>query len=341
MNCKRMYIKLKKCAVPTLLALLMLLLTGCSASGAFLPESTLPAGQRVVLPEAELPEATQLRDRATLYFRFQNEPYLAPETRIITQLTGQSFEQALLEALFAGPGTRVSELNSLLPDSVQVLSTLRQGRVLLVSVSREFLNQLPDEPVDWQEDDWWRQEMPLRRRLAMQSIVATVTENCDVDEVLILVQQRGQTNASLRLRQNWFLDDSEDSVLTGPQTRDESVLLGPERTVEAILSHWLQRDWQGLYLYLLSADSADSQSRLSYRDFVSEMEGLPAVLSAACAGCTVSLDGRQATATVSFSLRGEDGQAKPLPGRVLHLERMNSIWKIDMAQLVGWLKEGT
>ena len=316
-------------------------LTGCDTPGAFLPESTLPPGQRVVLPEAELPESAQARDRATLYFRFQNEPYLAAETRIITQLTGQSFEHALLEALFAGPGTQISELRSLFPSSVQVLSVLRQGRVLLVSVSREFLNQLPDEPVDWQEEDWWRQEMPLRRRLAMQSIVATVTENCDVDEVLILVQQQDQSSSSLRLKQNWFLDDSEDQVLTGPQTRDESVLLGPERTVEAILGHWLRRDWQSLYAYLIESDSSDMQSRISYRDFVSRMEKLPAVLSAACAGCTVSLDGQRATATVSFSLRGEDGQTRPLPGRVLHLERVSSIWKIDLQQLVGWLEEGT
>lgn len=115
---------------------------------------------------------------------------------------------ALISQLLLGPGTASADLNVLFPEGTRVLSTVRQGRTLFVTLSREIMNGYPDEPVDWQEDAEWRTEAPLRRVLCMQSLVATVTENCDVDQVQVLVQAGSTGSGSLRLKQNYFLDDA-------------------------------------------------------------------------------------------------------------------------------------
>ena len=320
-----------------LLAGCLLLLTGCGQSTQPIPESTIAPGVDTLLPSPGEAQTMDLHGEATLWFRFLTEPYLAPETRIITQQSGQSYEMALLNALFAGPGTQQPELSGMFPEGTRVLSTVRQGRTLLVTVSAAFLQPLPDQPGDWNSDEAWQIEAPLRRRLAMQSLVATVTENCDVDEVLVLVDQGRRAENSLRLRQSWFLDGSDDSVLTGPQTRDDRLLLSPSVTADALLGCWLQRDWARLYRYVAASDPLTGVSRPSYDDFVQEMEALPPLLRAACGGSAVAANGLIATCTITASIGVRGGQIER-GARVFRLHRANGLWKVSFSQLTGWLE---
>ena len=316
------------------LCLLLVLLTAaaCGARPVSLPESTLIPGVASVLPEAALGGSAERRETATLWFRFLDTPYLAPEERLITRIAGQSDEMALLEALFSGSGTQHPELSGLFPEGTRVRSAVLQGRTLLVTVSGEFMNQLRDEPVDWQEDPAWRVEVPLRRRLAMQALVATATENLNADEVLVLVDQPGN-GAPQRLRQNWFEDDSGDEVLIRPQRRDDSLLLSTLGTARAIARYFTARDWASLYCFVSAGDAA------SYRDFVDAMEKLPALLEAECGGCNVTPDGQEATATVSLSWAGQDGTPRGVDAHVFRLQRESGIWKISLEQLLCWVEE--
>lgn len=143
-----------------------------------------------------------------LYYRCRDEAYLISESRTVTRAPSQSWEYAVIARLLEGPSGTSTGLTRLFPEGTRVLSAVRQGRTLFVTLSKELLNGYSDEPVDWQESETWRRECPLRRRLCMQSLVATVTENCAVDQVQVLVQQTTRTGGSLRLKQNYFLDDS-------------------------------------------------------------------------------------------------------------------------------------
>ena len=317
---------------------LLLCTTACGLRTFSIPESTLIPGAAVVLPAA-VPSGTEVeqRDKATVWFRFLNTPYLAPEDRAIVRTSGQSFETALLETLFSGPGTQHPELGGLFPEGVRVRSAVLQGRTLLVTVSAEFTGRLRDEPVDWQENTAWRVEVPLRRRLAMQALVATVTENCDADEVLVLVEQPGDGTPQ-RLRQNWFEDDSEDDVLARPQRRDDALLLTPMGTARVIAELYTVRDWERLYRFVSGADPAAGDSA-GYRSFVAAMEAGPDLVSAWCSGCNVTLDGQEATATVNLAWTGPDGTERRTDARVFRMQRENGVWKIGMDQLTGWVEE--
>ena len=320
------------------LLLLCLVLTACAAPPAQVPEATLIPGTDPLLPAAAYTDVLRIREDATLWFRFQDEPFLAPETRTIVQLNGQSYEEALLTSLFAGPGTQYVELRSPFPQGTRAAAVSRQGRTLLVTLSREFLNGLGDEPADWREDRAWSQEMPLRRRLAMQSLVATVTENCDVDEVIVLLEQGEDLKASMWLEQSWLLDGSGSTEPAPPQTRDDTCLLTPTVTGDAILTCWLHRDWQRLYRYVAAVDAYTGESKPEYSAFVARMEALPALTDFEPMGCSVSRDGLETTLSIWADVRMADGSVRQMDARILRLRRDSGLWKIGMSSLTDWLE---
>lgn len=326
--------------LPCLLLCLLLcaaVLSACAPIQTPVVEATLVPRADTAIPDVRDADAPAVRSTVTLFFRYGSEPYLAAEARAISQLPGQSFEMALLTELVAGPGPRSAELRGLFPTGVRVLSTVRQGRTLFVTLSAEIMNLYADEPLDWQEDDTWRREAPLRRQLCMQGIICTVTENCDVDQVQILVKQSGVTD-SLRLKQNYFLDDSEDDVLVGPMTRDDSLLLSADNTMDVILACWRLQDWDRLYLYLAARDPMTGTERPVYRNFVQTMERYPRLTSAARSDGSISPDGAAATYAIDFT-QLSDGAASTTEKRVLRLCRENGLWKISLSQLTGWLEE--
>lgn len=317
-----------------LLMLCALVLTGCSTAG--LPMggtlSTTVPGTDPALPAANAPAEQDSLETAALYFRYLSEPFLAQETRLITHSPSRPYELTLLTALLAGPGSHSTDLTSLFPAGTQVLSTVTQGRTLFVTLSREILSGYPDDASVTPE------EQKLRRQLCMQSIVATITENCDIDYVQILVEQTGSATGSLRLQQSYFLEDPLSTELVGPMTRDDSLLLTPGRTMELMCELWRSRDWQRLYQYIALRDPSTGVERVSYRDFVTAMENLPLLSGYALTGGSVTLDGQQATYTLDATTL-ENGRETSHSGCILRLCRESGLWRATLAQLTGWLEE--
>lgn len=304
------------------------LLTGCTVSG-FTPRDALStplAGSSV--PAAADSLYRVQAEPVALYFRYYDEPYLACEWRTISRTQSQSYEQALLDALVAGPSGSIPELTPLFPPGTRVLSTTVNGHMLYVTLSREIMDTYMDEPADWQEYDAWFRESPLRRRLCMQSIVATITENCDIDQVQILVEQTDSISGSLRLRQNYFLDDSEDSVLAGPMVRDSSLLLGVDNSISYILQLFSEHNWASLYRFLASSDG----QRPEYEEAVRRLEALPSPVQFSVSPSTLSLDGQRATLQVHTAAAGSSLSSVG-KNRIIHLNRENGFWRITLAQL--------
>jgi len=317
-----------------LLALCALTLAGCST--ARLPQGGASAtnvpGVRSALPEAQAPASLDSRETATLYFRYLNEPFLAPETRIITHSPSRPYELSLLTELLSGPGSHSTDLTGLFPAGTQVLSTVTQGRTLFVTLSKEILAGYPEDSAGTPA------QQQLRRRLCMQSIVATITENCAIDRVQILVEQTSSTGGSLRLQESYFLADPQSTALVGPMTRDDSLLLTPGRTMELLCELWRSRDWQRLYQYIARRDPSTGVERVSYSDFVTAMENLPLLSQCIVTGGSVTLDGTQATYTLDAATL-DKGRETLHPGCILRLCRESGLWRVTLSQLTGWLEE--
>ena len=315
-----------------LLLVCMFVLTGCTTTLSLNGSTaTQVPGVQSRLPQAQAPSSLDGRETATLYFRYQDEPFLAPETRIITTSPSRAYETTLLTALLSGPGSHSTELTALFPAGTQVLSTVTQGRTLFVTLSREILSGYPDDA------SVTPQEQQLRRQLCMQSIVATITENCDIDQVQILVEQTGNATGSLRLQESYFMADPQSTALVGTMSRDESLLLSPGSTMELICHLWRSRDWQRLYQYIALRDPSTGVERVNYRDFVTAMENLPMLSAYEISGGSVTQDGTLATYSLSATTLKASRETTH-QGCILRLCREGGIWRITLSQLTGWLE---
>lgn len=311
------------------LLLLSLLLSGCSRDPLNAVVQTAPAD----VPAPMIDGLPENEDQATLWFRLGEEPFLAAESRTITHSRTEGHALAILRALAAGPSTASSGLNSLFPPGTQVISATQSDRVMFVTLSRHIMNGYADEPAAWRSHAAWAIEVPLRRQLAMQSIAATITENFDVDRVVILVEQTGNATDSLRLRQAYFTMDG-DMSLAEPLLRDEGLLLTPARTSEVILQCWQERDFARLYQYVARTDPATGAARPAEAAFLDAMAAQPHLLQVRTDGGSVSSDGQTATFTVSGAWM-TDGRELPFEGIVLRLTREKGIWRVGLSQLTG------
>lgn len=315
-------------ALLTLLLLSCLLLTGCthdpvSDLAGVQPGVDIPAPATSQLPRDTIP--------STLWFRFDDEPLLAAEAREIPAAAPADYAYALLQALLAGPAS--SELDGLFPQGTRVIAVSQSGNIMFVTLSRHIMNGYPDEPASWRDDPRWAAEVPLRRELAMQSIVATVTDNCDADTVVILVEQTETVTDSLRLRQHYYtLDD--DMTLAAPLVRDEALLLSPARTAQVILQCWQESDWPRLYRYIARTDPATGTARPEEDEFFRQIAAQPHLVRGLAEGGSISADGR----TAVFTLSGAwlvDGAEQPFAGLPLRLTREKGIWRVGLSQLAG------
>ena len=311
-----------------LLLLLCLLLGSCS-SDPLAPMATLPdAG---VLPAPAVDAIRREDHPSVLWFRFGQEPLLTAEYREIAYSPSDGYALTLLRALLQGPSATSTELNGLFPQGTKVLSVRQEERCMFVTLSRHIMNGYADEPSTWRSDAYWAVEVPLRRELAMQAIAATLTENCDVDTVVILVEQHDAAAESLRLSQGYYTRE-DNPALAAPLRRDEALLLTPSRTAEVILECWQESDWTRLYRYVARNDPATGLERPDEADFVQRMSrGLHLLHAQADGG---SSSGSRAVFTVSGAWL-KNGSPQPFSGMVLKLVKERNLWRIGLSELTG------
>lgn len=236
---------MRRLRLTLLLLMLLMLLTACAPSGNSMEAlSVTAAPQEDEIPRADGDDAAPTDTSALIWYRYGDEPMLAAERRTVSRLPNEPYETALLRLLLEGPSLNAPALRGLFPAGTRVISTSRQGEMLFVTLSYQLMNGYSDEPSNWRSDTAWAQEVPLRRRLAMQTIAATVTENTTAQQVVILLEQRGETTDSMRLRQKYYTLNAADDALADPLRRDESLLLTASGTMRTILTCIQQRHHQ-------------------------------------------------------------------------------------------------
>lgn len=320
----------KKCLFSLMLACL-LMLSGCVG---FLPDrltSTTDAeleGLHSPVAGAENADAYQ----AELYFRFGDEPFLASESRLLTVRKDESLEKAIVTALLSGPSAAAADLRRLFSDDVTVESTLAQGTLLFVTLSENVTEPLGDEPRAWQEDAYWRHEVPLRRKLAMQSLATTLIENCGYETVQILLHKRADTTGSMRLPMSYYAAGQEGLA---PVLRwDDSVLLTPACTARTVLESYQQKDWDRLYRFVAVGPGASRPNQTNAGMMMDQWLTLKAYT---LGETSVSLNGEQAILSCSATLARSMGDTQTLSAHPLRLVRENGIWKISWSELEGLL----
>ncbi len=321
-----------------LLAAALFLVSGCAA---LLPdplqkaEATMVPGVTANLHSPLANANNRDTQTVTLYFRYGKEPMLAAEARVISVSQNESEEKALVQALLNGPGAGSTELSRLFPDQVQVINTIPQGDVLFVTFNEALLRPYADEPSDWQAREEWQREVPLRRRLAMAGLTASIIENFPYQSVQVLVQQRSDVSTSLRLENAYFHDNSMPRGLSAPFKRDESLLLNQENTLRTVISAWQERDWSRLYLYIAAFNPHGGQPRPSIETALLKWDTSPSITGFDTTGGSVSHDGARAVMNTDLKLVIGNGKETSFTSFPVMLFRDRGIWKITYEQLAA------
>lgn len=273
---------------------------------------------------------------ATLYFRYGDTPYLAPETRRVARGGDETLEKALVRALLEGPGATSPALAPLFPAGTQVLSTTLQDDLLLVMFSEELTSRYPDETGATSAAHWLG-EARLRRKLAMDALTATLTGAGLCARVQVLVWRQTQAATTLRLSAGYLTATDDDTPLD-PFTRDESVILTAHNAAAAALKAWLTQDWQTLYGFLATVGEtgeARPGDQAAYADFASGA----LLTSFSLTPGETSADGKTCVLLADLSLRTRGGEDRALTAYPVRMRREGGLWKIDYARLKGMMHD--
>jgi len=298
------------------------LLSGCTAAP---PENVIREdADKSLLINADTAALTPDAVSATLYFRYGNSVYLAAEERQISVQRNEPEEKALVQALIDGPAATSSSLSPLFPPDTEVLAVSSREGTLFITFNDALLGRYADEPADTSQEPW-KTEGPLRRRLCMDALTATLTEAGLCARVQVLVYRSGAQANSMRLQAGFF-DRGLDETILPPMTRSEGALLTPHNTAAAILQAWMRRDWPSLYSWVLPDTRPGEQTAISAFATARVLTGF-----SVSAG-TVTPDGQRAALCMDLSVRsaGDDGE---IAGYPLILTREGGLWRVSYEQL--------
>ena len=316
---------MKKRILLIMLLLALGLLGGCMASP---PEGLIRTGaDPSLLIDAKTAGEAHDPKPEFLYFRYQDTAYLAPEQRVITAGLDESLELALVQALLEGPSATQSDLTPLFPPGTRVLSITGDESTLFITFNEALLNRYSDEPKDLSGGQW-RVEAPLRRRLCMDSLTATLTTAGLCTQVQVMVDRADPQSNSVRLPKEYFLNG--ETGMQGFLIRQEDTLLTPRNAAYLFLNAWMPQDWHQLYAMTSSEGRPGDQTAFDAFSSARVLTGF--TLSAG----DVSPDGKTAILTAEMTLRG-DGADMTLTGYPVRLVRQGGVWKMDYQRLLAMM----
>lgn len=318
---------MKRISLLLLCFIILMFLSSCAAKTNPLhkAEPTPVPGLPMDLHAASAPQDRANRQEVTLFYRYQQTGLLAGETRSIMVPLDESIELTTVRELLAGPQASHTELTRLFPHSTSVTGVTASGDTLLITLTESV--ESDGIPANWEEDSVWRKEGPLRRKLIMQSLVATMTENFPYSYIQVFITRDPSTGISTRLDSSYFLDGR-----SGPEerlTRDESLLLNMHNTADMLLSAWQERDYPLLYQF--TTDHA-GEAKPAYEEFVTQLSECAAVVSYTSGSGHSAQDSSMATVTVKLECM-IDGQTRLHPAYPLRLVRNGGVWKIAYSDL--------
>ncbi len=196
-----------------------------------------------------------------LYYRYADTTALGQERVRIDLSREETVATLIVERLIGGPGASHSRLSGLFPQGTRLISAQGDGRIAYVPLNGACLGRPHDPPPDWAPRDDWRKEAALRRTLAFQSIVLSLTDGARFQRVQLYIAEDDDAIPQ-RVAMTWFNPDETDLDLRlAACGRDESFLLTPRSSLRAILEGWRTRNWDAVWPFIAQGpDDAPASS---------------------------------------------------------------------------------
>jgi len=273
----------------------------------------------------------------TLYYRFGETNVLGAERVTLDLRREETIAMRIVELLVQGPDISRERLSGVFPQGTQVISVTGEDRTAFVTLSREFLGRPDGAPADWEDLAAWQEEAALRRRLAVQSIVLSLTEDGRFQRVQLYVADNDD-EIPQRISMAW-LDPSvtDPSLVLAASPRDEKAMLTPNKAMTMILEAWKKRDFASLYPLMASSDGEELPTQSAFEAEMKEI-GVSLLTYSVTPG-TVSYDGQIATLVLDAQLRSQEGGDAQIERESVPLVRWKDNWAI-ISSVMGNFREG-
>lgn len=301
------------------LLVLILTLSGCAAA------QNEAQNTPDINPKAE--SANKDTSNVTLYYSYNGEQLLTGETRSIEVPVGQKREEAVVRALINGPSPDRSKLAGLFWDGVTLVSVENNEDILFVTLSEEFVTTEPAASVLGEST------VADRKKLAIYSIVNTITEMGTYSRVQINVEQK---SGSQRITRSEAGFDSTQTLLDS-QAWNGDLILTPGKTLEEALDSYSKKDWTALYSYT-AYTNLDGTVKPDSDDFSAALaETTGNVLDTYKeSGLNVSSDGQTAVVMLDYTIKTRNGDINRTMIPVV-LVREEELWKLSYSSIVNVL----
>ncbi len=299
---------------------LIMALSGCAAMNNEEPEKNTPD----INPKAE--SANKDTSKVTLYYSYKGQQLLAGETRSIDVPVSEKLEKAVIRALIDGPSADRSQLVGLFWDDVELVDVKDNEDILFVTLSEEFITTQPETPVLGEGT------VADRKKLAIYSIVNTITEMGTYSSVQFYVESSGGTMGITKSDAGF--GDSQDRL--DPQRWENEHILTPENTLKEALDSYNKKDWTELFDYTAYMNP-DGTVKPDSDVFTAALAETGNVLdSYKPIGVNVASDGQSAVVILDYTIKTRNGDIDRTKIPVV-LVREEEIWKLSYSSVINVL----
>lgn len=322
-------------ALLLVVAMLVGLISRCDSWGGILSENP-PEDLPIVNPSDQ---GTANSKKVRLYFRCTDEPYLSGDTRSIEVHADERIEAAVLRELIKGPNSSKQELEALIHPQTRVINIADSGDTLIVTISGEFLQQAKPLPENWADDLVLREEAMLRRRLAVYSVVDTLTGMGRYANVQILVDLDGSgIGKRLRSATFGFTSGGVSETPIEPMSFENKVILNPQNTLDLILRSVMEKNWSSVYRFISQREEYGTVP--VYENALAMFATLPAQIDRySIIEISIESSGDKAVVFVDMRYHTKNGEVITRKSVPIRMIMENEIWKATYESVTRMLSE--
>ena len=269
----------------------------------------------------------------SLYFPYSEDSLLGREERTILYSANDRLENAVLNALLSGPSEDYPQLNPIVNEKTQIVNTSLSGNCLFITFNSAFLDPVSEMPENWTDDAELLATVRAQRRLAVLSIVNSVTAVPGVRQVQILVDT-GDDGLGRRIRrQDVGLSPTGDNVDELLEAISRQYASNASLQTVSSLVFRLMQDKNADRLYTYIADGYNDE-KPTYAQWIDAFRSVEWTLeSYEVMESVPGYDGESANVFVNAKFNISLGGAQEYMGVKIRFVCQSGVWKVEYDSL--------
>jgi len=274
------------------------------------------------------PERQDVETQITLYFKHEFADFLVPSIRTV-QIGKQSLEELVVGELLKGPAKfgRIC----IIPPNVKLLDVIRKDDTVFVNLNEAFKGHIEVALLPGKQnltEDLKPNVSAEMKRLAIYSIVNSLTEVSGVQQVKILINNRSISYGALGMTPliAGLSHITPDSAVM-PLSRDSRFILNPAQAVHEVFTGLADElNWERAYSFLAETD-IDGEKIPPIEQFMEMYKAYISELIFIIKAEEIRHDGT-AFVTADFSITYANGERREKVNYNLRVVNEEGIWKL-------------